>query len=745
MENVTETTQAKEAREAKEWTVMFYFASDNPLAPGIVSQLKAIKEAGFHVDANVIAQFDPHTQNTPPHVFDVNLAYRLKARGRSQVGFGSNDPYVRSLVTDKLWGEKDESIKARIKDSLNARRHRPGEPEIDYNPPSPSKEMFQEQNPKEALESFLDFCKREYPAHHYMLFILGHGLVVGNDLFLYDENTPRQAQVPRAEVVLRAHPAENGNGKAKVLDKESLPSEHSLLLKDLGAALDKFTDGNKGVLELVSFHSCSMSSLEVAYQLQDKAKYMLASQGPAFVGSWPYRQILIRLFNDLESSEIAEDDLFGAAALVNELNNPTTEVSRYLSSKFDPSTVNKLAEYNGSSELKREILIELLKALNSVLADPNLYIDNKDKVKWLSEATRRQFSVVSQQQNGQHPDKGLKRLNRLILTDAYPDMIAKVSVKKMLTRMYYYCLYNSYDFQLAGYSFDLCLCDLSKIEGITKPLSSLSEKLQEGLRDLTTPMVQQLILLAHWDAQSFWQESYTDLYDFCFRLKCRCDDAIQTLKGVSNSENELNRLKDISDASDEVMLALKRGVRGDDDRMIVRSEFAGAAYQYSHGLSVYFPWSRPVDSFFSDQYKDYKFKDTGWSGFLETYFDITRRKPRLAEVDPLGSVIAMSGVEQELLELLQDISTRVYNNDGQLSSKGGGNDPTGSKGGGNDPSGDDCNCPTIKNYPSFIRTPPAVIPVGGAPIAAAIEQAVPEGNGVSTKEVRLSPDFTLGV
>jgi hypothetical protein len=108
-------------------------------------------------------------------------------------------------------------------------------------------------------------------------------------------------------------------------------------------------------------------------------------------------------------------------------------------------------------------------------------------------------------------------------------------------------------------------------------------------------------------------------------------------------------------------------------------------------------------------------------------------------------VIAISGVEQELLELLQDISTRVYNNDGQLSSKGGGNDPTGSKGGGNDPSGDDCTCPTIKNYPSFIRTPPAVIPVGGAPIAAAIEQAVPEGNGVSTKEVRLSPDFTLGV
>ncbi len=37
----------------KEWTLMFYFASDNPLAAGIVSQLKSIKQAGFHPEINV--------------------------------------------------------------------------------------------------------------------------------------------------------------------------------------------------------------------------------------------------------------------------------------------------------------------------------------------------------------------------------------------------------------------------------------------------------------------------------------------------------------------------------------------------------------------------------------------------------------------------------------------------------------------------------------------------------------------
>jgi len=49
-----------DAEPLREWTVMFYFASDNPLAPAIVSQLKAIKNAGYHPDINVVAQFDPN-------------------------------------------------------------------------------------------------------------------------------------------------------------------------------------------------------------------------------------------------------------------------------------------------------------------------------------------------------------------------------------------------------------------------------------------------------------------------------------------------------------------------------------------------------------------------------------------------------------------------------------------------------------------------------------------------------------
>ena len=86
----------------REWTLMFYFASDNPLAPSIVSQLKAIKNAGFHPEANVVVHFDPNADNTPVHIFDVNHVNKIRAGGKHKIGFPLNAPFVRSLAEDKL-------------------------------------------------------------------------------------------------------------------------------------------------------------------------------------------------------------------------------------------------------------------------------------------------------------------------------------------------------------------------------------------------------------------------------------------------------------------------------------------------------------------------------------------------------------------------------------------------------------------------------------------------------------------
>lgn len=166
---------------------MFYFASDNALAPGIVSQLKALKQAGFHPEANVVVHFDPNADNTPVHIFDVNLVNKIRAGGKHRIGFSLNPPFVRNLAEDKLWGkQKKEVIRAALREEL-------GHIGTKYSPPNTPAKMSGEQSPKDALHTFLDFCRKHYPARHYMLFILAHGQVMNNNLFLLDEHAEQHS------------------------------------------------------------------------------------------------------------------------------------------------------------------------------------------------------------------------------------------------------------------------------------------------------------------------------------------------------------------------------------------------------------------------------------------------------------------------------------------------------------------------------------------------------------------------
>jgi hypothetical protein len=551
--------------ETKEWTLMFYFASDNPLAISVVSQLKAIKAAGFHPDANVVAQFDPYTEGTPTHVFDVNLINKLKDHGAPNIGFPGNDPLVRNMIEDKLWRDErtrpaasaaGESEGELVRNALNRLlRDRHG---IDYRPPvAPDlrngahlddDEVVEELDPETSLKEFLRFCADKYPARHYMLFMLGHGVVVGNDIFMFDEHA----------------------------------SKHSLTLTELGKILSDFKldielEGSE--FELVSFQSCSVSSLEVAYELQGTARYMLASQGPAFVGSWPYRQILIRIFNDLV-------------------------------------------------------------------------------------------------EHGRN-----------------------INVRELLLKIYNFCLLNSADYLLAGYSFQVTLCDLDKIQAIKQPVARLSAALLAGLQnDLTS---KDYILLSHWKSQSFFNEMYTDLYDFCFCFS----NKVKELRASSGNVTQI--LQDIDDACNDVMDTLvKENPRraGDPliEQLIVGADSLGPAYQYSRGLSVFFPWSEPTkDSRIMAEYEKYKFSadfagTTSWLSFLRAYFIETMRDVSKREPDPKRFLPLLS-VNDTLDE---DIASLVYAGEGVLTHDyalaGPKSDPT-------DKTGGEYECISIKNYPRDIR------------------------------------------
>lgn len=663
--------------ELREWTVMFYFASDNPLAPGSVANLKAIKNAGYHPEVNVLAQFDPHTVNTPVHIFDVNRIEKLKNPNKANIGFARNEPFVRNLVTDKLW---EPALNKRIRKALKGRL------DIVWEPPVPTKEMRAEQSPDESLRSFLQFCQKHYPARHYMLFLVGHGMAVGNELFLHDEHVPATRM---------------GNLRPKFLT-----------LIDLAKILDEFNKSlrrpEKGSLELIGFHACSMSSVEVAFQLQGKANYMLASQGTTYNNSWPYRQILIRLFNDLNSGGQFTEESLSANGLIDSLKLKSDPISKYFRTRFNGNGTQELLDEHVVGERPAPKLAQALAhKFNAMLADSKLS-EEITHVK-LPAATKAQMrNYETNEFDRQHR----KRLNWNLLHSAFPPAIAqanqRLNVKRLCSKIFDYCLFNSFDFQLAGYSCDLTLCDLNKVDDLREPISNLVKILKRGLNSgqnsTGDTLIRNLILMAHLDSQSFYQEQYTDLYDFCLRLRAKCEQAKKWVSEANFplSEQTRTHLRKIDEACREVMTKLKKGEGNDNDGVILRSEFVGPAYQYSHGLSIFFPWSEPVaNPMWQRFYKRFAFKETRWHHFLNQYFAETKREPAGDEVNDVEQSTAPKGLDQNLLHLFQGMAMRVLN-DGHLG-RAGSKDPMGVAGS-RDPQGDDCECQSIKNFPSITHS-----------------------------------------
>lgn len=434
------------AASENEWTIMIFFAGDKQLSPSMTSQLKAIKDAGFQENTTVLIHFDANERGAGPATFEVN---RVRKEEKSTIIGDGKNPFVRNLKEDFL---------AAIPKSETA---------------------------VNALRKFLALGLRDYAAKHYMIFLVGHGMIVGNDAFLPDEQP-----------------------------------ESAITLKELGDTLSHFSGAaqlSDGIVELVGLHSCSMSAVEVAYQLKGSARYLMATEGVSFVSSWPYRQLLKKILGVIDEAKTTGEE-----------------------------------------------------------------VDVDDLI------------------------HSIQRLS----------------------------LHNSTDFMFSGLSADLSLCRLDPdiVDGLTGPLKRLTKALRYGLKDSRGL---ELILLAHLKSQSFWNENYTDLYDFCLCLEreCKAGDTVQ-----------------------DHMIAACKAVRAeleespDGKSLIVESDFFGPLYQFSHGLSVYFPWARPLEENgipkedeILARYKNYAFTEAlgsdSWLSFLQEYFAVTQRQSREVEdgVEPAAA------------------------------------------------------------------------------------------------------------
>jgi hypothetical protein len=167
----------------------------------------------------------------------------------------------------------------------------------------------------------------------------------------------------------------------------------------------------------------------------------------------------------------------------------------------------------------------------------------------------------------------------------------------------------------ADVSLDVAACNLNVFGEVTDRVRDLTTGLIDRIGDVR---VQNALILAHWRAQSFKFEQYTDLWDFCQEL----------ITNIGQADDIAERCREVMGAIDDAMGVV---TGSDDPKPRGRQRSLGLDFQHAHGLSVYFPWCQPsgIGVDLLNEYAKLDFpKNSGWGDFLREYLSRTMRNPR---------------------------------------------------------------------------------------------------------------------
>jgi len=190
-------------------------------------------------------------------------------------------------------------------------------------------------------------------------------------------------------------------------------------------------------------------------------------------------------------------------------------------------------------------------------------------------------------------------------------------------------------YTVGGVSVDMAAWDLCNFEYLAGAFDALAEVLIKCFKDPASRIYRQMervILHVHWKCQTYMYDQNVDLGDFCELLDRECGSIAEEIGG-----NDVKILQEIQQACRQVGDELRRSV--------ILSGFSGGSYQYSNGVSVFFPWSREGYEVSRKNYKSLWFsklatkKRLSWTAFLEKYlYEVTVRRLELPDEGvPVGS------------------------------------------------------------------------------------------------------------
>ncbi|HEV8366539.1 MAG TPA: clostripain-related cysteine peptidase [Pyrinomonadaceae bacterium] len=180
---------------------------------------------------------------------------------------------------------------------------------------------------------------------------------------------------------------------------------------------------------------------------------------------------------------------------------------------------------------------------------------------------------------------------------------------------------------MSGMSVSQSALDLKHVEELRLHVDSLASALERELKKELeetgkgkgrTSSFKDNLVLAHWETQSYNGERFIDLFDFC-----NCLEKRWPFEPIAGRCQEMRRF--IS------------------EEFVLKTCYSGAAYQYSYGVSIYFPWAQVLA-----KYKNLEFVQAsngeGWLSFIRTYTQVTRRAPRGFENVETDLNIRQSGI-----------------------------------------------------------------------------------------------------
>ncbi|HKG96223.1 MAG TPA: clostripain-related cysteine peptidase, partial [Pyrinomonadaceae bacterium] len=232
-----------------------------------------------------------------------------------------------------------------------------------------------------------------------------------------------------------------------------------------------------------------------------------------------------------------------------------------------------------------------------------------------------------------------KLLGCLAREDAHmhtPQSVAELFVKQFV---------RSQDaFTVGGVSVDMAAWDMSEFVSLSAAFDGLSEALLmcfENKKNRIYRQMERVILKVHWQCQSYMYDQNVDLGDFCELLDRECELVAEEL-----DEGEgIDLLRLVQEQCKVVQDQLTKAV--------ILSGFSGGGYQYSNGVSIFFPWSREGFEVSRKNYEslwltqDLEGSKTPWGKFLKKFlYDVSLRKcePTIPDVAPGSRYRYDSGV-----------------------------------------------------------------------------------------------------